>query len=101
MARKALVAKEKRREQMVDRLWDKRQELKKASLDIHATEEQRQAARDSLNKMPRDSNPVRLRNRCQVTGRSRGFLRKFQLSRITFREMANAGLIPGVFKASW
>jgi small subunit ribosomal protein S14 len=101
MARKALVAKEKRREEMVDRLWNKRQELKKASLDMHASEEERQAARDALNRMPRDSNPVRLRNRCQVTGRPRGFLRKFQLSRITFREMANQGLIPGVFKASW
>ncbi|MFZ4099414.1 MAG: 30S ribosomal protein S14 [Chlamydiia bacterium] len=101
MARKALIAKEKRREQLVDRLWDKRQGLKKTSRDMNLTEEDRQAARDALNSMPRDSCPVRLRNRCQVTGRARGFLRKFQLSRITFREMANAGLIPGIFKASW
>lgn len=101
MARKALIAKEKRREEIVNRLWDKRQALKKASLDMQTSEEERQVARDALNRMVRDSNPIRLRNRCQVTGRPRGFLRKFKLSRITFREMANAGLIPGIVKASW
>ncbi|TXI40274.1 MAG: 30S ribosomal protein S14, partial [Nitrosomonas sp.] len=54
-----------------------------------------------LNKMPRDSAPVRLRNRCQLTGRPRGNYRKFKISRLCFREMANNGLIPGVTKSSW
>jgi small subunit ribosomal protein S14 len=55
----------------------------------------------ALNKLPKNSSPIRLRNRCQFTGRPRGFLRKFKLSRITFREMAHMGMIPGVYKASW
>jgi len=101
MARKAMIAKELRRAQTVSRLWSKRQELKQRSIDPLLTEEERQSARDALNKMPRDSSQCRMRNRCQVTGRCRGYLRKFGLSRITFREMANSGLIPGVFKASW
>ncbi len=101
MARKALVAKQKKREEIVNRLWDKRQALKKTAVNMALTEEERQTARDALNAMCRDSNPIRLRNRCQVTGRPRGFLRKFKLSRITFREMANAALIPGIVKASW
>ena len=54
-----------------------------------------------LEKMPRDANPIRLRNRCSLTGRPRGFYRKFGLSRISLREMANNGLIPGIRKASW
>ena len=63
--------------------------------------EERLAAVDALNKLPKNSSPTRLRNRCQFTGRSRGFLRKFKLSRLCFREMALQGLIPGIVKASW
>ena len=86
---------------MVKLKWDKRQMLKKAILDQSTSEEDRMKAVADLDKLPKNSSPVRLRNRCQLTGRSRGFLRKFKLSRLCFREMANAGLIPGVVKASW
>ncbi len=86
---------------MVKNNWDKRKALKEVILDMSKNIEDRLAAVDSLNKMPKNSSPIRLRNRCQFTGRSRGFLRKFKLSRLCFREMANQGLIPGVFKASW
>ncbi len=101
MAKKSSVEKQKRRERLVNLKWNKRQELKKQSLDQNVSEEERHAAREALNKMPRDSSPIRLRNRCQLTGRPRGFIRKFQLSRLTFREMASMGLIPGVTKSSW
>lgn len=101
MAKRSSIEKEKRREKTVKLKWDKRQELKKTAADLSLTEEERQAARTALNKMPRDACPVRLRNRCQVTGRARGYLRKFKVSRLTFREMALMGLIPGVTKASW
>lgn len=101
MAKKSSVAKQKRREQMVKNKWDKRQALKKAIVDLNKPLEERMAAVDALNKMPKNSSKIRLRNRCQFTGRVRGYLRKFKMSRICFREMANQGLIPGVVKASW
>lgn len=101
MAKKSSVEKQKRRENMVKRHWEKRQGLKKKALDVNLTEEEREEARVALNKMPRDTSPIRLRNRCQMTGRPRGFIRKFKLSRLTFREMASIGLIPGVTKSSW
>lgn len=101
MAKKSSVEKQKRREQMVKLKWDKRQELKKVIYDMNQSEEDREKARLALNKMPRDSSPIRLRNRCKLTGRPRGFLRKFKLSRLTFREMALMGMIPGVTKSSW
>ncbi|HKZ00453.1 MAG TPA: 30S ribosomal protein S14 [Rhabdochlamydiaceae bacterium] len=101
MATKSSISKQKRRERLVQLKWDKRQSLKKIILDLDKSEEERQEAKMALNKMPRNSSPVRLRNRCQLTGRARGFLRKFKLSRLCFREMANQGLIPGVVKASW
>ena len=101
MATKSSIAKQKRRERAVNLKWEKRQRLKKIILDMNKSEEERQEAKIALNKMPRNSSPVRLRNRCQLTGRARGFLRKFKLSRLCFREMANNGLIQGVKKASW
>lgn len=101
MAKKSSVEKQKRRERIVKLKWDKRQELKKKVYNMNLTEEEREAARIALNKMPRDSSPIRLRNRCQLTGRARGYLRKFKLSRLTFREMALAGMLPGVTKSSW
>lgn len=94
-------AKQKKRERLVNLKWDKRQSLKKIILDMSKSEEERHAAKMALNKMPRNSSPVRLRSRCQLTGRSRGVLKKFKLSRLCFREMANNGLIPGVTKSSW
>ena len=101
MAKKSQVARQQKRERMVKNKWDKRKELKSIILDMNKNIEERLAAVDALNKLPKNSSPIRLRNRCQFTGRSRGFLRKFKLSRLCFREMANQGLIPGVFKASW
>jgi len=101
MAKKSSVEKQKRRERTVQRLRAKRTELKEKASNIYLTEEDREAARTALNKMPRDSSPTRLRNRCALTGRARGFLRKFKLSRLCFREMASHGLIPGVTKSSW
>lgn len=101
MAKKSSVEKNKRRQKIVNTKWEKRQELKKRAADMHLSEEERELARIALNKMPRDSSIIRVRNRCALTGRSRGYLRKFKLSRLTFREMANQGLIPGVTKASW
>lgn len=89
MATKAWVSKQKQREQTVARYAETRRQLKK---------ERNYAA---LAKLPRDSSPTRLRNRCQLTGRSRGVLRKFKICRIMLRELALAGKIPGLKKASW
>lgn len=101
MAKKSSVEKQKRRERLVQLKWDKRQDLRKKIYDMNLSEDEREQARIALNKMPRDSSPVRLRNRCQMTGRARGYLRKFKISRLTFRELASHGLIPGVTKSSW
>lgn len=101
MAKKSSIEKNKRRIKIVNAKWDKRQALKSRSADMNISEEERVQARIDLNKMPRDSSIIRVRNRCALTGRSRGFLRKFKLSRLCFREMANQGLIPGITKASW
>jgi small subunit ribosomal protein S14 len=101
MAKKSSVEKQKRRERLVKLKLAERQELRNKSYDLNLSEEERESARIALNKMPRDSSPSRLRNRCLLTGRARGVLRKFKLSRLCFREMASMGLIPGVTKASW
>ncbi|MDQ0999743.1 small subunit ribosomal protein S14 [Neobacillus niacini] len=89
MAKKSKVVKEKQRQEMVNKYAELRKELK-AKGDYEA-----------LAKLPRDSSPTRLHNRCEVTGRPRGFLRKFKMSRIAFRELAHKGQIPGVKKSSW
>ena len=101
MAKLSSIAKQKKRERMVSLKWEKRQQLKQIIQNLNTSDEDRVKAVADLNKLPKNSSPVRLRNRCQMTGRSRGFLRKFKLSRLCFREMANAGMIPGVVKASW
>jgi small subunit ribosomal protein S14 len=101
MAKKSSVERQKKREILVKRNWDKRQALKKKAVDMNLTEDDREQARLQLNKMKKDTNPIRLRNRCALTGRPRGFLRKFGVSRLCFREMASNGLIPGVTKSSW
>lgn len=101
MATKSSIAKQKRRKLLVDRKWQKRQDLKKIVRDLRVSDEERLEAQIKLNKLPKNSSPVRLRNRCMFTGRARGFLRKFGMSRLCFREMANSGMIPGVTKASW
>ncbi|HLU93585.1 MAG TPA: 30S ribosomal protein S14 [Membranihabitans sp.] len=89
MARKSLIAREKKRERMVAKYADLRAKLK-AEGDW-----------DALDKLPRNSSTVRLHNRCQLTGRPKGYMRKFGINRVTFREMALAGKIPGVTKSSW
>ena len=98
---KALKAKQDKRKRLVDLKYKKRQELKKIVRSLNVSEEDRHNAQEALNKLPKNSSPTRLRNRCELTGRPRGYLRKFQMSRICFRELANSGIIPGVFKASW
>ncbi len=101
MATKSSIAKQKRRERLVKLKWEKRQALKAIVLDLKKSEDERHQAKMQLNKLPRNSSPVRLRSRCQLTGRARGVLSKFKLSRLCFREMANSGLIPGIVKSSW
>jgi small subunit ribosomal protein S14 len=101
MAKKCSIAKQKKREVLSKKKWEQRQKLKKIVSDLNVSEEERQAAMIALNKLPKNSSPVRLRNRCQLSGRSRGVLRKFKLSRLWFRELANKGYIPGITKASW
>lgn len=101
MAKKSSIEKQQRRERMANRHFEKRMELKKKILDMNLSDEERNKAHLALNKMPRNGSKVRLRNRCVLTGRCRGYLRKFKMSRLCFREMASSGMIPGIFKASW
>jgi small subunit ribosomal protein S14 len=89
MSKKSIIARQKKREKMVVKYADKRKALKEAG-DWAA-----------LALLPRDSSPVRLKNRCNLTGRPKAYIRKFGVSRIKFRELALAGRIPGVTKASW
>jgi small subunit ribosomal protein S14 len=89
MAREAVKARERKREKLVARYAEKRKALKEAGDWV------------GLDKLPRNSSRVRLHNRCKLTGRPKGYMRKFGISRVTFREMASAGKIPGVTKASW
>ena len=89
MARESVKARERKRERLVERYAEKRAALKAAG-DY-----------EGLDKLPRNSSRVRLHNRCKITGRPKGYMRRFGISRVTFREMASAGKIPGVTKASW
>lgn len=89
MAKKSWIAREKKRRRMVKKYADKRRRLKE------------EGKWEELQKLPRNSSPVRLNNRCPISGRTRGFMREFGVSRIVFREMALEGKIPGVRKASW
>ena len=89
MAKESMKARERKREAMVAKCAEKRKALKEAG------------DWEGLQKLPANSSYVRLHNRCQLTGRPRGYMRQFGISRVTFREMANQGLIPGVKKASW
>jgi small subunit ribosomal protein S14 len=89
MAKESMKARERKRERTVANYAEKRKALKEAG-DY-----------DALQKLPKNASPVRLHNRCKLTGRPKGYMRTFGISRVKFREMANAGLIPGVKKASW
>lgn len=101
MARKAMIAKELQKAEVAERYREKRNALRKILKSQTATQEEKMEARDKMNKLPRRSIGVRVVNRCRVTGRPRGYMRKFQMSRISFRELANRGMIPGVTKSSW
>ena len=101
MAKKSTIEKNERRKQMTAKQSAKRKALADTVRSVKATDEQRRAAQVALQHLPRNSAKARIRNRCQMTGRSRGFVSTFGLSRIAFREMALQGLIPGVRKASW
>ena len=101
MAKSSSVARQKKRERLVNLKWEKRKQLKEVVKDLNKSDEERLGAMIALNKLPKNSSPVRLRSRCQFTGRSRGVLKKFKLSRLCFRELDNSGMIPGVVKASW
>ncbi len=89
MAKESMKAREVKRKKIVAKYAAKRKELKEAG-DYEA-----------LQKLPRNASPIRVHNRCKLTGRPKGYMRQFGISRVTFREMANQGLIPGVRKASW
>ncbi len=101
MARLAMRMKEVKKAKLVAKHGAKRKELRARSVDMKLSEEERQDARTRLNKLPKNSAPARLRNRCKLTGRSRGYLGKFGLCRNEFRRLASFGQIPGVTKSSW
>ncbi|MCZ6539713.1 MAG: 30S ribosomal protein S14 [Chloroflexi bacterium] len=100
MAKKSMIEREKRRQKLVDAYAETRSEFRKISTDISRTPEERFEARQELAKLPRNSAKIRLRNRCAVTGRPRGYMRFFGLSRITFRDLALKGELPGIRKGS-
>lgn len=89
MARKSIIAREIKRQRLVAKYAELRKKLKE------------QGDYEALDKLPKNSSRVRLHNRCRLTGRPKGYMRKFGVNRVTFRQMANEGLIPGVTKASW
>mgnify|MGYP003572729178 CR=1 FL=1 len=89
MAKESMKAREVKRQKLVEKYADKRAKMKAEGDYV------------GLNKLPKNASPVRLHNRCSLTGRPKGYMRQFGVSRITFRQMASSGLIPGVKKASW
>jgi small subunit ribosomal protein S14 len=101
MAKLSLKQREDKREKLVAKYAKKRAELKAVIDDAKKSDDERYAARLELQKLPRNANPTRLRNRCELTGRPRGTFRKFGLARNKIRELAFKGDIPGVIKASW
>jgi small subunit ribosomal protein S14 len=101
MAKTSKIVRNAQRRELIDRHAAKRDALRATIKNPTTSAEERETAYAAIRKLPRDSSPTRLRNRCAMTGRPRAYLRQFGLSRITFREMALNGLIPGVTKASW
>ncbi len=101
MAKKSMLAKNEERKELVVAYKARRDELLKVIKDPAADMDQKLEAYAKLAKMPRNASPVRVRNRCQVTGRPRGYLKKFKMSRVSFRELALDAKIPGVTKSSW
>lgn len=101
MARVAKIANNRMKKKMAERHLALRKELRKKARNIHLSEDERFEAQLKLQRLPRNSCANRVRNRCELTGRPRSYYRNFQLSRITFRELALRGMIPGVTKSSW
>ena len=101
MAKKSMINRETKRTKMVEKFSQKRAELKKIMSDLNADDDARAEARAKFNALPRDSSPVRQRNRCRITGRPHGFYRKFGLGRNKLRELCMRGDIPGLVKSSW
>lgn len=101
MARKASIEKNNKKIALAKKYYAHREELRRASVKPSLSEEERAAAQKKLQSLPRNTSHVRNETRCQLTGRSKGNYKKFGLSRMKFRELALAGLLPGVTKASW
>jgi small subunit ribosomal protein S14 len=101
MAKTSSIEKNNRRRRMVARYAARREALKKVADDLSLSMEERFQARLKLAELPRNSSRVRVRNRCEVTGRPRGYYRKLKMSRIALRDLGAAGLIPGMVKSSW
>ena len=101
MAKQSSIQKNLNRRNIVKKFNEKRQSLKKQIMKKDLSIEERFKIQSKLNELPRDSSKIRVRNRCKLTGRTRGFYRKFGLSRIKIRELSMAGLLPGVVKSSW
>jgi len=101
MAKTSAIERNKRRRRMVKQYAGKRAKLKEVTQDQSRPMEERFAAQMKLSELPRNSSKVRIRNRCELTGRPRAFYRKFKLSRIAIRELASNGQIPGMVKSSW
>lgn len=101
MAKRSAIEKNKRRRRLVAKYAGKRQALLAKSRDRSLANEERLMARLQLAELPRNSSPTRVRNRCQISGRPRGYYRKFRMSRIALRKLALAGKVPGVVKSSW
>jgi len=101
MSKVSVVERQKKRAAIVEKFAAKRAELKAVLKNPNSTDEEFYAAQRKLDKLPRNSSKVRLKNRCSITGRPRAFIGKFGVSRIQFRELALNGQLPGVVKASW
>lgn len=101
MAKKSMIAREKKRLHLCDKYIERRKELRQRIIDGNLSSDERWQAMLDLQKLPRDSSAARGRNRCSVSGRSRGYYRKFGLSRSMLREVCMKGEAPGVVKASW
>jgi small subunit ribosomal protein S14 len=101
MAKLAVKLRNEKRRKMVEKFKAKRAQLLEIIHDSRASDEAKEQARDKLQKLPRDASPVRIRNRCALTGRPRGVYRKFGLARNKLRDLALKGEVPGVIKASW
>ena len=101
MSKKSVIARDRKRRKLVERFYEKKAALKAIVKDKNVSFDEKMKAQAALSKMPRNASVSRLRNRCAITGRPRGYMSFFGISRIKFRNLASFGLLPGVRKASW